>query len=420
MTTSTAHATSTTRRTGYREVLANPVFRTLWVTGALAVAADGLRITTFSMLVFASTHSPLLGALAFGVGFAPQLLGSLLLGALADRGRPRALLMTGHLLAAAVALLIALLALPVALALALVAAVCALTPVFGAAGTRLVAAELDGDAYVLGRSLTNMASSGAQLVGLACAGAVVSLLGPRGALALSAAGYLAAALTVRLRLPAAAPAPAPAPTATATGGRLLSGSWHGARALLADRPVRVVLLAQWLPSGFAAGAEALVVPYTGQRGLPVGVAALLLGALPVGMLLGDLLVGRLLRPATRERSVAALTALLGLPLTAFALRPGAVTAALLLGASGLGFAYGLGLQARFLAALPTERQGQGFSLLSAGLMTVQGIGPVLAGAAAQGSSAAGAMSGAGLAVLLTAAWQRQALKGSTSARPKSG
>ncbi|WP_327066116.1 MFS transporter [Kitasatospora sp. NBC_01302] len=401
----TAAATDTTTTpagpAGYREVLARPLFRLLFVTRTLAVVADSLRITTLSVLIYATTGSPLLGALAFGVGFAPQLLGTLLLGALADRGRPRPLIVAGHLLPALAAAAPALVWLPTAATLALVGAVSCLTPVFGAASSRLIAIELTGDAYVLGRSLSNVASSGGQLLGLAGAGAAVTVLGARGALLVSAAGYLAAALLVRLRLPAL-----PSSSGDGRGAAVLRHSWTGNRALLADRAVRRLLLVQWLPPAFAAGAEGLIVAYTGERGLPPGCAALLLGALPVGMLAGDLVVGRLLRPALRERLVAPLVGLLGMPLLGFALHPGVLVAVLLLAASGGGFSYGLGVQRRFLAVLPAQRQGQAFGLLSAGAMTAQGLGPALFGGLAQLGSAAGAMAGAGVALLLTAGWIR--------------
>lgn len=79
-------------RATYREVLAEPRFRLLFSTRTVAITADAMRITTFSVLVFAATGSALLSALAFGIGFIPQLFGSLLLGSLADRLPPRALI----------------------------------------------------------------------------------------------------------------------------------------------------------------------------------------------------------------------------------------------------------------------------------------------------------------------------------------
>ncbi len=111
------------------------------------------------MLVFSATGSALLSALAFGIGFIPQLFGSLLLGSLADRLPARALITGGYALTCAAALLLALVWMPVAASLGVVALVALATPVFHGASSRLVAQSLEGDAYVLGRSLNNIASS---------------------------------------------------------------------------------------------------------------------------------------------------------------------------------------------------------------------------------------------------------------------
>ncbi len=43
--------------------------------------------------------------------------------------------------------------------------------------------------------------------------------------------------------------------------------------------------------------------------------------------------------------------------------------------TGMGSAYLLGLQRRFLVAVPSELQGQGFALLTTATMTIQGSGP---------------------------------------------
>jgi predicted MFS family arabinose efflux permease len=188
------------QRATYREVLADRRFRLLFVTRTLTVTADSLRIMTLSELVFATTGSPLLGALTFGVGFLPQLAGSLLLASLADRARPRRLVTAGYGLQCAAAAVMGVVHLPVAAILVVIAVVACLTPAFSGVTNRLIAETLTGDAYVLGRSLSNMSASAAQLLGLAGGGAAVELLGPRTALLLSAGAYLAAAVAVRLRL----------------------------------------------------------------------------------------------------------------------------------------------------------------------------------------------------------------------------
>ncbi|MFJ8863770.1 MFS transporter [Streptomyces sp. NPDC102451] len=399
--TSTADPAQGNHRATYREVLAEPRFRLLFSTRTVAITADALRITTFSVLVFSATGSALLSALAFGIGFIPQLFGSLLLGSLADRLPPRALITGGYALTCAAALLLALVRMPIAASLGVVALVALATPVFHGASSRLVAQSLEGDAYVLGRSLNNIAASGAQLFGLALGGAVVAALGPRRALAVSAALYLGCALAVRIRLPHLRPGEFGG--ARGDGGAVRA-SLRGAGLLLRGRTVRRLMLAQWLPPAFVAGAEGLIVAYAGARHFAPGSYAVLMGCLPVGMLVGDLLVGRLLRPLTRERLVVPLIALMGLPLVGFAAEPGVGVSSCLLLLCGFGFAYGLGLQRPFLEALPQDGQGQAFGLLGSGGMTLQGVGPACFGSVAAGIGTGGAMALAGGAAALTAGW----------------
>ncbi|GGV88351.1 membrane protein [Streptomyces gelaticus] len=399
--TTTAEPEQGNHRATYREVLAEPRFRLLFSTRTVAVTADSLRITTFSVLVFAATGSALFSALAFGIGFLPQLFGSLLLGSLADRLPPRALIAGGYALECAAALLLALVRMPIAVSLGVVALVALATPVFSGASSRLVAQWLEGDAYVLGRSLNNIASSGAQLLGLALGGVAVAVLGPRRALAVSAVLYLGCALAVRLRLPRLQPG---AFGSDRGDGGAVRASLRGAGLLLRGRTVRRLMLAQWLPSAFVAGAEGLIVAYAGGRHFAPGWYAVLMSCLPVGMLVGDLLVGRLLRPLTRERLVVPLIALMGLPLVGFAAEPGVGVSSCLLLLCGFGFAYGLGLQRPFLDALPQDGQGQAFGLLGSGNMTLQGVGPACFGSVATGIGTGGAIALAGGAAVLTAGW----------------
>ncbi|WP_432981753.1 MFS transporter [Dactylosporangium sp. CA-233914] len=363
--------------TTYSAVWRDATFRVLLGTRTLSILADTLRIVALSLLVYAATDSPALAALAYGIGFLPQLLGASVLGALSDRVRPRRLIALGYLAEAAVAISLAVAPLPVWASLLLVAAGALLTPVFMGAQNALVAEVLTGDAYVLGRSLSNMASSLAQLVGMAGAGVAVAALGGRRAMLLAALGHVIAAVWTRLGLTDHAPKPGPR-----TG--LAAASWRGNAALLRERTVRRLLLVQWLPPAFITGAEALMVPFAATRGLPASVAGWLLAAIPMGMIAGNLVVGRWVSPAVRERLVAPLIALMGLPCLAFvAPVPWPVLAAALT-VVGVGFAFGLGVQAEFRDALPPDGRGQAFGLLSTGLMTAQGLLPALAGLLAEG------------------------------------
>lgn len=81
--TRTAEPAQGNHRAGYREVPAEPRFRLLFTTRAVAITAGSPRITTFSVLVFATTGSPLLSAVAFGIGFflvGPACFGSVAAG----------------------------------------------------------------------------------------------------------------------------------------------------------------------------------------------------------------------------------------------------------------------------------------------------------------------------------------------------
>ena len=435
---------TTDQRATYAQVLAQPVFRTVFCTRILGIAADTLRMVALSTLIFAATGSPLLAAVAFGIGFVPQAVGVVGLGALADRLRPRGLVVGGYALEASAALTLVVWHPPVAAMLLIVACVALFTPVFAGATNRLIAASLTGDAYVLGRSLATVASSAAQLLGLAVGAAAVALLSPVGALLVTAGAHALAAAWSRVGLPPdparhepvqgdparhepvqgdsalspAEPGPVSSPAGPGSvpspaepgGAGTVRDSWAGTRALLADRPVRTLLLAQWLPPAVVTGAEALLVPYAERGGFPAGAAGALLACSPLGMMLGDVAVARLLAPATRERLVVPLVALLGVPLLAFAAQPRLPVAAVLLILAGAGYAYSLGLQRRFLDAVPEPRRGHAFGLLAAGAMTCQGLGPVLFGLLAEAVSIGAAIALAGATVLALAAALRPALR----------
>ncbi|GAA3084691.1 hypothetical protein GCM10020000_83870 [Streptomyces olivoverticillatus] len=102
--------------------------------------------------------------------------------------------------------------------------------------------------------------------------------------------------------------------------------------------------------------------------------------LPLGCSPSNLIVGRLVRPAGRERLARPLALALGLPLLGFVLRPAPGYAAILLAVSGFGVSYQLALARRFLDAVPETQRGQAFGLLLTGTMTLQGLAAAAGGA----------------------------------------
>ena len=385
------------RRVTFRQVLAVPIYRTVFLTRALAIGADTLRTVALSVLVFTATGSALLGAVTYGISFLPQVVGGLVLGALPDLLRPRLLLVTGYALEAASATLLAV-GLPVWASLLLVAGIGCLAPVFNGTSGRLTADALDGEAFVMGRSMFQLASSAAQILGLAGGGVAVAAVGPHMALLIAATGHACAALWARVTLP---DLPAPGKQDERS---LVRQSFHGAMELLADRTIRRILLASWLPPACVIGGTSLLIPYAMLRQFPDGAAGVILACVPVGMFTGNLVVARVLSPRTRDRAVPLLVVVLGAPLVPFAFGVHPVVAGALMVVLGCGYAYGIGLQAPFKNALPDDARGQAFGLMSTGLMTLQGVGPLVFGGLTEVLPVGIAMAIAGLATVGVAVW----------------
>ena len=397
-------------RTTYRAVFAAGEFRVLVAGMLMYVLGFEFELLGLSVLVFAQTRSAFLTALTFSMGFAPQAIGGALFTAVADRLPARLVIGTGLLIRAVPGLVIGLWpALPVPVMLALVAAAATQAPVFTAAISGLLPDVLDGDRYVLGRSVFNLTAAGTQIAGLGIGGVLLAAVPVRWLLLAAGGALVIAAIIARLGL---RPRPARVPRGQGRAARgIVRATVAGNAELLRDRTVRGLLLAQWLPGWCVAGAESLIVPYTGSLGRPASAAGPLLAAMPAGMLIGDLLVGRFCAPATRTRLAFPLAAAMGVPLLALVFRPPLLLACLALLACGAGFAYQLGIQQAFLDSLPERRRGQGFGLNSTGMMGGQGLTPAVAGALAGAVGAAAAMAVAGAATARAALALRGPLTG---------
>jgi MFS family permease len=387
--------TQTPSRATYRQVFAVPEFRTLLASFAVFLVSETVQMLALSVLVYAHTGSALLAALSYVAGFLPQALGGTVLLAVADRWRPRRLLLGFDLLRFAVATLLASGLLPPAAMVLLVFAVGGVAPVAQAARTALLPDLLEHDAYVLGRSMFTVVSGAMQVVGAAVGGLLLAAAGPAGALWLSAAACVGSAVIVRAGL-------ADRPARSAAGTGTVGETWRGNRALLADPAVRGLLLAQWLPGALMVAAEGVVVPYAAAQGRGPA-AGLILAASAGGMLTGEFLVARFVAPRARERLTPWLALVLGVPLTLFLVRPGVPLAAIVLAVAAAGFSYQLGLARRFLDAVPPARRGQAFGLAGTGTMTLQGLAMAAAGALADVLAPGTVMALAGIASLTATA-----------------
>ncbi|WP_234332204.1 MFS transporter [Streptomyces sp. NRRL S-87] len=371
---------------GYRAAFAVREFRPVFAAHLVSVIGLVVAELALTVLVYRLTGSPLMSALTFALGFLPYVLGGTLLAGLADRHPARRVLVACDLVCAACAAAMVLPGAPVAALLVLRCAMAFVAPLFqGTRNASLADILGSGPVFVLGRSLLRVVAQSAQLVGFGLGGLLLTVLAPRAALALTAAAFLGSAALLRFGTrdrPARAAGDRTSPLA-------------GARAVLGDRRLRALTLMFWVPSFFLIAAEALMVPYAERVGAGTVALGLLMCAMPVGAVAGELWAGSALGPAARSRIARPLAAVSLLPLLAYAGRPGVPVLLGVLLVAGLAHAYTLGLDQWYVAAVPEDLRGRAMTLLSSGLMTLQGAGMAVAGLAAEYLPVHAVVAGAG-------------------------
>ncbi|MFE2143181.1 MFS transporter, partial [Streptomyces sp. NPDC059456] len=183
---------------GYRSVFRVREFRPVFAAHLLSVLGLVVAEIALTVLVFRATGSPLMSALTFALGFLPYALGGTLLAGIADRRPARRVLVGCDLVCAACAAAMVLPGTPVAGLLVLRCAMAFVAPLFqGTRNASLADILGPGDVFVLGRSLMRMVAQSAQLIGFGLGGVLLTVLAPRGAIALTAAGFLCSALLLR-------------------------------------------------------------------------------------------------------------------------------------------------------------------------------------------------------------------------------
>ncbi|MFD0168410.1 MFS transporter [Streptomyces decoyicus] len=376
----------------YRTLFRTPEFTPFLLSFAAHAAAQTIGGLALGTLVFRATGSPLLSAVSmFGPQLA-QLLGATFLLSGADRLPPRAIL-SGLALAFAVGTaVLALPGLPVAAVFAVVMAQGLIASLGGGVRAGLLNEILPKDGYVLGRSVFNMLWGLMQVAGFATGGALLALLTPRTCLLLAAALYVLSALGTRLGLTARPPRSSGRPSVSAT--------WRTNALLWSSRPRRLTYLGLWIPNGLVVGCDSLFVSYAPEA------AGTLFACGALGMLVGDVTVGRLVPPALRPRLAVPLRLLLAAPYLFFVLQPGVALSAVATAVASVGYGASLVLQERLMSLTPDDLAGQALGLHFVGMSTLQGVGAALAGTVAQLTSPATAMTllaAASVAVTLTLA-----------------
>ena len=374
----------------------------------LSTAGDELARVALTVLVYQRTSSPLLSALTFAIGYLPWMLGGPLLSAFADRlPRHRVLIATD----AARAVLLAVMAIPgmpLPAMLALLFLVSLGSPPFESARSALMADVLDGDRYAVASSLTNIMLQLAQVGGFVVAGALVSALHPSAALLIDAATFAVSAVWLWAGLQRR---PAPVRESGAEPGTLWQDAADGLRLIHRSPRLLAIVGVLWVATLFTYAVEGVAAPWVDEFGKGVSALGVLLGANPLGVVVGGLVIARLVPPAKRERLVVPLVVLslvaVGLAgVVGLLLGSGTVPFGLVLGlmfVSGIGAAWLIPLNVSFVQAVPSAFRGRAFGVAVSGLYGVQALGALGAGLTAEGISPSGAVALSGVLGLIVVA-----------------
>jgi predicted MFS family arabinose efflux permease len=379
----------------YRQLFAIREFRVLFLVQCINIGSYAVASLALGTITFAATGSPVLTALAMFGAPLMRIVGQTLFGSGSDLVRPRTALVLVFTTTMVTDLLQALQGLAWGWRFALLAVGPLITSALGGSMMALVSDILPPDGFILGRATMNIAVGGMQIVGYGVGGLLLISFTTTQLFLGAAAALFVAVLLLRLGLSDHPPRNA--------GASLVRRTREVNRALLGSRVIRPLYLTMWVPNGLIVGCEALFVPFAGER------AGYLFAVTAAGMLLGDVVVGRFLAVAVRDRLIGPLRLLLAVPYLAFFLVPSLPYAASLAFVASVGYSASLPLQERLVSHTDGQARGQVFGLQGTGLMVGQALGALLGGAVASalgvGPTAAayamGAMAVASVVVSIT-------------------
>ncbi|MEU5438470.1 MFS transporter [Streptomyces sp. NPDC020719] len=361
---------------GVRSVLRVPGMRAVFVAHAVSMAGTLAAEVALSILIFQRTGSALWSALVLVCSFLPYAVGGTILSSLADRFRPRRVLVYCDLLSAVCVAAMLIPGMPTLGLLGLLLVTGFVAPLFQGARAASLSHLLDGDLFPVGRSLLRTISQTAVVTGFAVGSVLVAAVGPLWLLAVDACSFVISAALIGYCTPAA---PAGDPDGERTLQAMVKGSAEGLQHLRTNRALRQLVLLTWAVPGFSSVGDGLAVAYTAEAGSAATAAGWLFTGYAIGTVVGELVVARL-SPDARRRLITPLAFGSQIPLIGFFLGPSVVVAAALLALSGAGFACNQGIDPLILAATAPGYRGRLFTVQTSGLMTVQGVGVALSGA----------------------------------------
>jgi diguanylate cyclase (GGDEF)-like protein len=365
------------RRVTFGDVLANREFRAMYVAQALSVAGDQLARIAVAILVFNRSHSALLTGLTYAISYLPWVVGGPLLAGYADRLPRRRVMIVSDLVRAALILCVAIPGLPLAGLLLLITLVSLMEPPFAAARAAMLPDVVgEGEHYAQASTLANTTNTFGVVVGFAVGGAIVGAIGARPALVLDAFTFALSAMLIAQRV-------RHRPAADAGKREFVAELRQGAHLVFGDAYLRWLVVISWLIVAVDITTESIAVPYASVHGGGATTAGLLTAALPLGTVVGALLLARAFRPAKAQRLMMPMALATPVVISFTAFNPPNVLAGVLWFVGGVLSAVQVVANRVFVASVVREFRGRAFGIAAAGISTAQGLGALISGAIAQ-------------------------------------
>ncbi|TDD63306.1 MFS transporter [Kribbella antibiotica] len=386
-------------------------FRWSWIALVGSVIGDQLARVALSILVFDRTGSAGLAALTYALTLLPDIVSGPLLGGLADRLPRRRLMVTCDAARAVLVGLMAIPGVPLWILCVLLVAVQMFAAPFQSARSAFLASMLTGDIYRAAIGLSSVTDQAARLAGFVLGATIVAALGTSQALALNALSFAASAVLLRFGLQERPAALGDDPAARPSWWSSLVA---GARLVWSNRRLRYLLALCCVP-GFYNTVLGLATPYAASIGGAELAVGILFAANPAGQIAGILLTSRI-APARRMAMMGPLAIGTCAVLIGGVFQPGLWVTVGLWCLSGMCASFLPLAQATFVQEIPDAQRGQVIGLARTALVVSQGMGILVAGAAADLWKPAMVMTGAGVVGVIYAAGAARGYRNAGSER----